>query len=187
MAQRPGHFCAGDPAAEARQRNAARFLFVGGSDEGALVEKIRLLAAEFPQSVFYAGPVSHAAALALLRRCTCAVCSSRDDPMPTYITEAAAFSRPSIVSEHTGTAGLIEPGVNGFVYKDDDPAALAALLRAVIADPAQMDAMGREARALYERLFSPAVFRKTFGSAVSVTLQSAARGDAGRGRKPLRP
>ncbi len=61
--------------------------------------------------------------------------------MPTFVTEGLIFGKPSIVSEHTGTAGLITEGVDGFVYKDDDPQQLADLLEHAIEHPEELAAM----------------------------------------------
>ena len=45
-----------------------------------------------------------------MEQCNCVVCASRDDPMPTFVTEGLIFGKPSIVSEHTGTAGTCDRG-----------------------------------------------------------------------------
>ena len=55
--------------------------------------------------------------------------------MPTFVTEGLIFGKPAIVSEHTGTAGLITEGVDGFVYEDDDPEKLAERLAWAIEHP----------------------------------------------------
>lgn len=50
------------------------------------------------------------------------------------------------MSEHTGTAGLITEGVDGFVYKDDDPDQLAKVLEHAILHPEQLAAMKADCR-----------------------------------------
>ena len=89
-----------------------------------------------------------------MEQCTCIVCASRDDPMPTFVTEGLIFGKPSIVSEHTGTAGLITEGVDGFVYKDDDPDQLAKVLEYAILHPEQLAAMKADCRKMYEKYYS---------------------------------
>ena len=64
------------------------------------------------------------------------------------------FGKPSIVSEHTGTAGLITEGVDGFVYRDDDPDQLAKVLEHAILHPDQLAAMKADCRKMYEKYYS---------------------------------
>ena len=45
------------------------------------------------------------------------------------------------MSEHTGTAGLITEGVDGFVYRNDDPVQLSKVLAHAIEHPDQLAAM----------------------------------------------
>ena len=74
--------------------------------------------------------------------------------MPTFVTEGLIFGKPSIVSEHTGTAGLVTEGVDGFLYKDDDPQQLADKLAWAIEHPEALAAMQDSCRRLYEQQFS---------------------------------
>lgn len=63
-----------------------------------------------PQTVFYRKRLTRDEIKSLMQQCACVVCSSRDDPMPTFVTEGLIFGKPSIVSEHTGHGG---PGDRG--------------------------------------------------------------------------
>ena len=101
-----------------------------------------------------------------MEQCTCLVCASRDDPMPTFVTEGLIFGKPSIVSEHTGTAGVITEGVDGFTYPDDDPQKLAALLEWAIFHPEKLAAMKAACRKLYETHYSKQSFEQTLTAAV---------------------
>ena len=58
------------------------------------------------------------------------------------------------MSEHTGTAGLISEGRNGFVYHNDDPQQLADKLAWAIEHPEALAAMHGSCRCLYEQQFS---------------------------------
>ena len=78
--------------------------------------------------------------------------------MPTFVTEGLIFGKPSIVSEHTGTAGLISEGRNGFVYHDDDPQQLAVLLEHAIEHPEELASMRTECRKMYEQYYSKEAF-----------------------------
>ncbi|MFQ9469114.1 MAG: glycosyltransferase family 4 protein [Hominenteromicrobium sp.] len=122
-------------------RQKASFLFVGKAADREMMDAVRNLTADYPSNVFYCKRLSRDEIKSLMQQCTCLVCASRDDPMPTFVTEGLIFGKPSIVSEHTGTAGLVTEGVDGFVYRDDDPAQLEKLLCWAIEHPAELAAM----------------------------------------------
>ena len=153
-------------------RNKASFLFVGKAADQEMMDAVRSLTTDYPQNVFYCKRLSRDEIKSLMQQCTCLVCASRDDPMPTFVTEGLIFGKPSIVSEHTGTAGLVTEGVDGFVYKDDDPAQLEKLLCWAIEHPDALAAMHDGCRRLYERYYSKEAFSATLQQAVeSLTEQ----------------
>ena len=147
-------------------RQKASFLFVGKAADREMMDAVRNLTADYPTNVFYCKRLSRDEIKSLMQQCTCLVCASRDDPMPTFVTEGLIFGKPSIVSEHTGTAGLVTEGVDGFVYRDDDPAQLEKLLCWAIEHPAELAAMHDDCRALYERYYSKEAFARTLTTAV---------------------
>ena len=132
---------------------------------------VRALTADFPQNTFYCKRLSRDEIKSLMEQCTCLVCASRDDPMPTFVTEGLIFGKPSIVSEHTGTAGLITEGVNGFVYPNDDPAELAKRLEWAIEHPEKLASMRTDCRKLYEQYYSKEAFARPWPKRVS-TVES---------------
>ena len=139
-------------------REQAAFLFVGKAADPRMMDAVRELTDDMPQTVFYRKRLTRDEIKSLMQQCACVVCSSRDDPMPTFVTEGLIFGKPSIVSEHTGTAGLVTEGVDGFVYREDDPAQLAAALEQAITHPEQLAAMAPACRRLYEQQYSNAAF-----------------------------
>ena len=135
-------------------RQKAAFLFVGKAADKSLKSAVDALVEDYPDTVFYRKRLERPEIKSLMDQCTCVVCSSRDDPMPTFVTEGLIFGKPSIVSEHTGTAGLITEGVDGFVYRDDDPDQLAKVLEHAILHPDQLAAMKADCRKMYEKYYS---------------------------------
>ena len=135
-------------------RQKAAFLFVGKAADKSLKNAVDALVEDYPDTVFYRKRLERPEIKSLMDQCTCVVCASRDDPMPTFVTEGLIFGKPSIVSEHTGTAGLITEGVDGFVYKDDDPDQLAKVLEHAILHPEQLAAMKADCRKMYEKYYS---------------------------------
>ncbi len=144
----------------------ASFLFVGKAAEPEMMDAVRSLTADCPDNVFYVKRLTRDEIKSLMAQCTCLVCASRDDPMPTFVTEGLIFGKPSIVSEHTGTAGVITEGVDGFTYPDDDPQKLAALLEWAIFHPEKLAAMKTACRKLYETHYSKQSFEQTLTAAV---------------------
>ena len=144
----------------------ASFLFVGKAAEAEMMDAVRSLTADCPDNVFYVKRLTRDEIKSLMAQCTCLVCASRDDPMPTFVTEGLIFGKPAIVSEHTGTAGLITEGVDGFVYEDDDPEKLAERLAWAIDHPEKLAAMRQACRDLYERHYSKQAFADGLKQAV---------------------
>lgn len=142
-------------------RRRAAFLFVGKGSDKALLAQVRDLTRDYPQEVFYVKRLERPEIKSLMAQCACVVCSSRDDPMPTFVTEGLIFGKPSIVSEHTGTAGLVTEGVDGFIYRDDDPEQLAQRLQYAIDHPEQLAGMRDACRTLYDKYYSPRAFEET--------------------------
>jgi glycosyltransferase involved in cell wall biosynthesis len=139
---------------------------VGKAADQEMMDAVRTLTTEHPANVFYCKRLSRDEIKNLMEQCTCLVCASRDDPMPTFVTEGLIFGKPSIVSEHTGTAGLITEGVDGFTYPDDDPEKLSSILEWAILHPEKLAAMRADCRRLYEKHYSKQSFADTLTAAV---------------------
>ena len=155
-------------------RSKAAFLFVGKGADKRLLADVQQLAADYPSNVFYVSRLTRSEIKSLMQQCACTVCSSRDDPMPTFVTEGLIFGKPGIVSEHTGTAGLITEGVDGFVYHNDSPAELAEAMTKLIQNPCLSGRMGPACRALYERYYSKESFADTLRQQVEALLAQEA-------------
>ena len=65
----------------------ASFLFVGKAAEAEMMDAVRSLTADCPDNVFYVKRLTRDEIKSLMAQCTCLVCASRDDPMPTFVTE----------------------------------------------------------------------------------------------------
>ena len=166
--RRKGHdiFCKAIRLLPPEVREKASFLFVGQAADKEMMDSVRALTSDYPENVFYCKRLTRDEIKSLMEQCTGLVCASRDDPMPTFVTEGLIFGKPSIVSEHTGTAGLISEGRNGFVYHDDDPQQLAVLLEHAIEHPEELASMRTECRKMYEQYYSKEAFEQTLRAAV---------------------
>ena len=150
----PDIFCNAIRLLPSAVREKAAFLFVGKAADKGMYNAVDALVRDYPQTVFYRKRLERPEVKSLMEQCNCVVCASRNDPMPTFVTEGLIFGKPSIVSEHTGTAGLVTEGVDGFLYKDDDPQQLADKLTWAIEHPEALAAMHDDCRRLYEQKFS---------------------------------
>ena len=142
--------------------NAARqcfFLFVGQKYHRELAARVQKAAAAHPDRIQYIPQIDHEDMPGLYSNIDCLICASRDDPLPVTVAEACQFSKAVICSEHTGMAPLLEHDRAGFVYGDDDPAALAECIMQFLDQSAEDAAAMRErARKFYLSYFSSASF-----------------------------
>jgi glycosyltransferase involved in cell wall biosynthesis len=95
------------------------------------------------------GALPHAEVPALLARTDLLVVPSLWwENAPLVIQEALAARTPLLVADAGGMAELVEPEVDGWRFPLGDPAALAAALAGLLADPERLRALPGRARAL---------------------------------------
>ena len=127
---------------------AVRARIVGG---GALQESLRARAAELgvQDRVEWVGPVAdtapHYATFAVF------VLSSRTEQMPIAMLEAMACGLPVVATDVGDVRAILPPEAQGCIVPRQDPAALAAALQRVLADPALQAHLGAANRAAAER------------------------------------
>ena len=129
---------------------------IGGS--GPEERRLRALAADTgADNVVFAGQVTDAEKVALLKRCRALVLPShlRSEAFGMVLVEAAIFGRPLISCEiGTGTSYVNAHEQTGFVVEPESPVALARAMNTLLADDALAARMGAAARTRYEKLFS---------------------------------
>ncbi|MGO9897703.1 MAG: glycosyltransferase [Bryobacteraceae bacterium] len=96
---------------------------------------------------------------------------------PGVITYVAAMARGKcvVVNEPAGSPDYIDDGHTGFIVPSSDPAALRALVAALLADPERMRAVGERAGIAAARRFSAAAYYE------AVQLVTSAVGSPERG------
>lgn len=146
---------------QAARQVKARFVIAGSGPEG---ERFRALSAQLgTHNVLFAGQVSDAEKVALLKRCRALVLPShlRSEAYGMVLVEASIFGKPLVSCEiGTGTSFVNAHDESGLVLPPEDDAALANALNTLLIETALADELGRGARARYERLFSgPALGR----------------------------
>lgn len=124
-----------------------RLAFAG---EGPLRGDVERRAEGLP--VTFHGLLAHDALLALLADADVVAMPSTHEGLPLSALEAMALGRPVLASAVGGLPELITDGRDGLLVAPGDPAALAAALEALLADPERRARLGRAAgRTIAER------------------------------------
>ena len=88
------------------------------------------------------------------------LCPSRDDPMPIVATEAMRMKKIVIMSPNTGTASLIEDGVNGYVLGSVTPEAVRDAVVKAYMQRSSGKILGENAKRVYEENFTTEIFKE---------------------------
>lgn len=130
--------------------------------EGPLEESLRaqIAAEKLEQSVKLTGPQTQAQIAERLAHATMFVlpCTREADGgmdnLPTVIMEAMAAGLPVISTPLGGIPEMIEPGVNGELVPERDPASLCDAIERLIADPGKARRFGHRGREIAREKFS---------------------------------
>ncbi len=109
------------------------------ADRLGVADRVRLL-----------GATDRATTVALLRSAAVVACPSRWEGLPLVCLEAFAAGAPVVATAVNGVPEVVRDGETGLLVPPEDPQALAAAIRAVLADPAGAAARATRARALAE-------------------------------------
>jgi glycosyltransferase involved in cell wall biosynthesis len=93
---------------------------------------------------------------ALLAGCDLLVCPSRHEPLGNVVLEAWSAGRPVVAAAAQGPSELIADGVTGLLVPREEPAALAAAIAALLADPARAAGLAAAGRAEFLRAHAEA-------------------------------
>lgn len=140
------------------ERRRSFFVFVGSKAHPHVARAVEEAVRDYPDSVLYIPQLAHEEVMALYQKADCLVCPSKDDPMPTTVTEAMSLSKLVICSENAGNAELLEKTGGAIIFRNNDPAELAECLARVIWDEEDADEIAARARQTYRDNFSKEVF-----------------------------
>jgi len=116
---------------------------------------------ESSPEISYLGDVSHDMALALVKACDVLVASSRDDSFSLVSIEAAAFSKPMILSDHVGAIEVFDESC-AFVFRSGAVDGLRDCIVKAHSQRSRLLAMGAKARLVYDAKLSDTVFKENF-------------------------
>lgn len=137
-----------------RQEGMGLRLVIAG--DGPLYGELAAWAATRP-SVELAGQLDSDQCATLISQAQAVIVPSTwEETFGLVVVEAMAAGIPSIAAGHGSLVELINPGVDGALFRPGDPAALATAIADAGAHPEQYEAYGEQARKAYEERFDPA-------------------------------
>ncbi|MGM9521140.1 MAG: glycosyltransferase family 4 protein [Oscillospiraceae bacterium] len=92
------------------------------------------------------------------------------------LLEGFSMGIPAVVSDYGGNPGLVDDGVNGYLFKTRDSAQLAERLAALMDDPSLLQKMGIEARRIYLERFTGERFAARIEEIYTKTLEERQNG-----------
>jgi len=141
-------------------RDQCLFVFVGKEIQSEVYEEVHRVVADYPETVTYMGTVNRNTIMQMYRQSDVVLCTSREDPMPVFMTECMMQSRVAICSENTGTAGVLTDRYDGFIYHDNNVNELVEKITYVLKNKDKMQQIRINARQTYEKYFSMEVFEQ---------------------------
>lgn len=156
----------------ARLREQRWTLLLAGDHHGDLGPQMQALARELgiAERVRFLGLREDVSAL--LAASDLLLAPSRREALSLTLLEASACALPIVASRVGGIGEVVEDGASGALVAPDDPAALAAAIAPLLADPARRAAFGARARQRFEAGFTEdAMFDRT----IAVYREACAR------------
>lgn len=136
------------------------FIFVGSVIDKKIYKEILETRELYPNNIIYIDKIPHEQMNELYKLTNVVVCSSRDDPLPTFITEALINSVICICSENTGFYGLFKNGINGFLYENNDAEKLSKIISNIVINIQQMENVKSAGYTLYKNNLSIEAFEE---------------------------
>jgi glycosyltransferase involved in cell wall biosynthesis len=84
---------------------------------------------------------------ALIRSCACVIMPSRYEALPMVALEALSIGRPVIGSDVDGLRDVVQPGINGALFKSEDIADLSSTLLDITSSSDRLACMASQASA----------------------------------------
>ena len=140
------------------ERERAQFFFIGSHLDEEIQKAVDNVCGLYPDRVRYIPQVNRQELFSVYQQTDCIVCSSRDDPMPVFVTEALMMEKVVICSKNTGWSPILEQEDCGLVYYEDDPQKLAEKMRYVLSHYSELQPMQKRGREVYLKYFSEQAF-----------------------------
>lgn len=138
---------------------AKAVFYLVGQDSSMMAQQIKAQIENMPE-IIMTGTVDRDGIKKILNNADVMICPSREDPMPTVVTEAMMYSVPCILSDAAGTAEYIRDGADGFIFPSESVEELSVRIQWCIDHNQELSEMGTRARQIYEKVFSMKVFEE---------------------------
>lgn len=138
---------------------AKAVFYLVGQDTSMMAQQIKAEIENMPE-VIVTGTVDRDGIKKILGNADVMICPSREDPMPTVVTEAMMYSVPCILSDAAGTTEYVKDGVDGFIFPNESEEELSVRIQWCIDHHYELSEVGTGARQIYEKFFSMEVFEK---------------------------
>ena len=159
------------------EREKAQFYFIGAHLDQEVQQAVDEACETYPECVKYIPQVNRQELFSVYRQSDCIVCSSRDDPMPIFVTESLMMSKTVICSAHTGWSPILEREACGLVYDGDAPESLAEKIRYVLLHNQELQSMRERGREIYLKYFSESAFETKSKEIMRSIMREAMNGE----------
>ena len=129
----------------AQKNDNLRLVMLGGGSLAGELREIFVRGGVIDQVIF-PGHIAHPHLPTYFQRSDLYISASHTDGSSISLLEALASGRPAIVSDIPGNREWIEPGINGWWFKDGEEEELARTILTAAAEPRVLSKMGKAAR-----------------------------------------
>lgn len=146
------------------------FIFVGTVIDRGIYKSINELQEVYPQNIVYIKQMPYDLLKEFYREIDGVICSSIDDPLPAFVSEALLMSRLCICSSNTAFRSIITSGENGYLFESGNAEELSSIICEVVRDTTCHHDIKQKARKLYETTFAPEIFFQNFTDIIKEKL-----------------
>lgn len=148
------------------EKQRCSFLFIGNIKNNMTYYRqlYKTLNNEEDLDFMFLPPLPHDEICNFYQKADCILVPSYDDPGPLIPVEAMSCKKPVIISDGCGASAYIDNEKNGLIFPSGNAAALAELIRFALGSPQELEDIGKNSFAIYEKYFSERTFEKNIGS-----------------------
>lgn len=142
-----------------KKSTQARFYIVGKQSDAEYAEIVTDTVKDI-ENVYLTGELGRVALNKLYEDIDVIVVPSIEETMSMAAVEAMMKGKVCIVSDHTGIAGYIQDGVNGFIFKKGSCDDLVSKMEWCIENKSNLNEIGNNARDVYNKYFTMQIMGK---------------------------
>lgn len=148
------------------------FVFVGTIVDRSIFKDIDLLQKEYPRNIVHIKQMPYNLLKEFYREIDGVICSSIDDPLPAFVSEALLMSKLCICSSNTAFNSIITSGTNGYIFESGNSEELSSVICQVVNKEEYCQQIKQNARRLYEETFTPKIFAQNLTHIIQERLMN---------------